>query len=160
MNESRELQAQHLRELLDEHNLTSKEFYQLLHFSPVSVSHWLNGRATMSEAKAQRISELFPDYSPDYLRGISLFKDDDARASMTRTRAYQGMEFIGYTLTSCEGYGGTWTAIEDAVHPDHYRINRADKEIYLSREDFTELAREVSDYVLFRVDSMIDRGSW
>ena len=74
--EIKAIRAKRLKELIDAEGLTQTAFAKKVNYSQQLISDVINMKTALTEATAQDISSAFPEYSVQWLMGLSDHKND------------------------------------------------------------------------------------
>lgn len=165
MEELQRLQSERLQRLCAEHGISQKELAKQLKVSPTSVNHWFNGKVHMSDYNARLICELYPDYSPEYLRGYAEYPNGKAQliaenwsriheqrsvgAAVGVLIAHAGFEFTGFKdfQPDVEGFAlQQLTRLEDGAS------------LEIPQGQLDDFNNEVCAYVGMRLNLMFGKG--
>lgn len=177
-------QAEHLRIVLSELDLTYDEFAATisakrkgtLKLSKTTVYNWARGRTEMAKAKAEEIHRCFPQYSVEYLRGYSDYPNEkakrDAEHNQKLTDFLSELDCIE-RLLSLDGYSIEYLsspepseiiALEDGsdliIRDEYARISNGEKSATLTIEQWRAFRQEIRAYLNMRIGSMLERGAW
>lgn len=172
MEELQRLQSIRLKLLMKEQGITQKWLAEKFGFSETSVSHWVNGKVHMNDYNAKLISSEFPDYSPEYLRGYSEYRNieqaERRTESLQQSIKRQNADAVEL-LAENSGFQVDFVSIAEEYGPDYpfrtdddfgYKIGLGEKSIPMTAEDFGKFADEVSAYVAMRLSLMLERGCY
>ena len=162
MEELQQLQSTRLKLLLVEQNITQKDLAEKIEVSPTSVNHWVNGKVHMNDDSARLISSEYPEYSPEYLRGYSEYRNSETEKKMQGVnvagRNYRKIDCVMMLATLPNGADMQSLSLGDA--PGRITLEHDGKSITPTFWDWNEFANEVCDYIEMRINRKIERGRW
>lgn len=162
MEELQQLQSARLKLLLVEQNITQKELAERLQVSPTSVNHWVNGKVHMNDYNARLISSAYPEYSPEYLRGYSEYRNIEVetkkRNMLAAGRVYYKIDSVQILATLTNGAEVQSMSLGD--NPTQIVLEHDNKLIKPSFFEWNEFADEICDYIEMRINRKIERGRW
>lgn len=151
-------------------------------FSPTNFYNWRHGRSEMSKARAEEFHALYPQYSVEFLRGRSRFKNRAEERAVARQHSAikkfdKGMcverlaGHCGFTATAYSKFdaGEYAELVKDGYRPPtalknveylEKLENPYGETLVLTDEQWKAFVDEVCDYVEMRLNQMMKRGCW
>lgn len=162
MEELQQLQSARLKLLLIEQTTTQKELAERIGVSPTSVNHWVNGKVHMNDYNARLIHDAYPEYSVEYLRGYSEYRNSETEKRMQSVnvagRNYRKIDCVQMLATLTNGAEIQSMSLGD--NPAQITLEHNGKSITPTFWDWNEFADEVCDYIKMRINRKIERGRW
>ena len=164
MEELQQLQAARLKRLIETEGIDQKTLAKKLGVSTTSVNHWVNGKVHMNDYNAQLISNLFPGYSPEYLRGYAEYPDVRTQMVAEEWKRIHTQDAINGAVSDLVKHAGfEWGAVEFLQPVEGftlYHLTRlSDGTVCeISQGQFDDCSNEICAYVEMRLNLMIERG--
>lgn len=106
-----ETQPDRIAHMLDEMRLSASEFSRMVGVTKATLSRWKSGERSISRASAEKIHEVFPSFSVDWILGLSEYKNeseeqaDQIRDSLLQSvmRADENLRYAATIAPMC-GY--------------------------------------------------------
>lgn len=164
MEELQQLQAARLKRLIEAEGTDQKTLAKKLGVSATSVNHWVNGKVHMNDYNARLISNLYPGYSPEYLRGYAEYPNGTTQLlAETRNdmRTQQSINGAVSELVKHSGFEwGTVKHLQPVEGFTLYQLTRlSDGTVCeIAQGQFDDFSNEIRAYVEMRLNLMIERG--
>ena len=169
MPDLKTIQAKNLNRLINAECRSETEFAEITGFRIQSVSRWLHAKAAMTANSAKAINAKFPNYSVEYLLGVTEWNNEqiDYLKTLANGQRLDAVEL----LAEDGGFEVDFVAYAERFKLDElqklgvsddfgYIITRGEKSMVLSADSFENFANEVSAYVEMRLNLMLERGGW
>lgn len=166
------LPGKRLKQLLNETRTTQKQLSAKIFLSQQTISQIVTGAASLTPSNAQRIVELFPDYSLEWLLGLSDYKNQKEKNIETFNKIQRdgsSLEAGFYILASLKGFeiSNPVERMPEIVHVEEmmkqvkegYSIRNIQGETcFISVEEMNHLQNDVCDYIEYRLNRWMKKG--
>ena len=120
----------------------------------------------MTEASAKLISDKYPQYSVEWLRGETEARTPEDLAYENWLVENKRLDNLYKAVTILAIQGGGFnisepqTKMVDGWPYFFFEVTRGKKSVTLTSEQFNHFINEVSSYVDMRLNLMLERGGW
>ena len=162
-----------LKEVCEQCDIRQAELAKRIFISQQTISKIINGKATLTRQTALKISEIFPQYSAEWILGLSDYKSDSDHMSQLIRNAAKTSDFLFTGLSAFAQLSGyrisgpqLITNCDDATLKlaKGYEIRKDCKLVELSPDEFRQFENEICEIVelkfkhLFQEKGVPDNG--
>ena len=166
------LPGKRLKQLLNETRTTQKQLSAKIFLSQQTISQIVTGAASLTPSNAQRIVELFPDYSIEWLLGLSDYKNQREKNIENLKKILHDGDLLetGFcTLASLKGFEISnpyermpkILPVEEMMKQfkEGYSISNIQGDTcFISVEEMNHLQNDVCDYIEYRLNRWMKKG--
>lgn len=166
------LQGKRLYQLLEETKTTQKSLSEHIYLTQQTISEITRGNASLTQENAERINKLFPNYSAEWLLGLSDYKNDAEKNIALLNKAMDDGGILegcfkllaklkGFIIVSPDDRLAEITTPEETIRQHklgYYITDMNGKGCSLSPEDMSCLENDVCDYVEYCLNRWIKKG--
>ena len=152
-----------LKQILDDTHTTQKWLSKKTGISQQAISAMIKKNANVTETTAELVTDLFPQYSFEWLMGYTDFKNDSEKYGSVISEIQHESDLLYYGLTAFANLCDYQIEFASPAHMpeeksasiekwlkmfrDGYIIRKDDKAVQLTIEEMNQFENEVCDFV-------------